>query len=163
MSHLVHYVIGDATEPVRKPAIIAHVCNSAGAWGRGFVLPLGKKYPKAKEDYKALGQYLLSEFQIVPIRDDLYIANMIAQEGLHPKDGVPPIRYDSLEACLQHVQQWADAYHMTVHAPRLGGRLAGGDWKMIDAILRRTAKVDTYIYTLESEKQIWEDRVYETA
>lgn len=158
---LVHHVIGDVTEPIRKPAIIAHVCNNVGGWGRGVVVPIGKKYPRAKKDYKALGTYLLSEFQIVPINDDLFIANMIAQDGLHPKDGVPPIRYESLEACLEHVQQWADAYHMTVHMPRIGAGLAQGSWRKIEDLISSTARVDTYIYTLEKEKGNWPPCTYE--
>lgn len=158
---LLHHTIGNALKPVRTPAIIAHVCNDVGAFGAGFALAVARTYPKAKEDYKALDHYLLSDVQIVPIDDNLYIANMIAQHGLKTKGGVPPLRYESLEACLEHIQQWADAYHMTIHMPRVGARLAGGDWVAIEALIVKTAKVDTYIYTLENEKSLWPDCTYE--
>ena len=39
----INYLKGDATEPTKKPAIICHVCNDIGGWGRGFVLALSKK------------------------------------------------------------------------------------------------------------------------
>lgn len=35
-----HYLIGDATNPVIKPALICHVCNSVNKWGAGFVVSL---------------------------------------------------------------------------------------------------------------------------
>lgn len=50
----IEYISGDATIPRNTQdaiTIICHCCNAFGGWGRGFVLPLGKRYPKAKTDY----------------------------------------------------------------------------------------------------------------
>jgi hypothetical protein len=53
-SGTVRYVVGDATTPQgNRPMVIAHVCNDVGAWGRGFVVPLGKRYPSAKQQFVA--------------------------------------------------------------------------------------------------------------
>jgi len=49
----IHYLIGDATDPVMKPAVICHVCNSIGAWGRGFVMSLSKRNKTPEEAYRA--------------------------------------------------------------------------------------------------------------
>ena len=47
------YSTGDATLPQgRGPGIIAHVCDDIGQWGKGFVLPLGKRYPDAEKQYR---------------------------------------------------------------------------------------------------------------
>lgn len=51
----IHYIIGDATLPIETEAenrLIVHCCNTLGAWGAGFVVPLGRRYPLAKEGYK---------------------------------------------------------------------------------------------------------------
>ena len=51
----IHYIIGDATLPIETEAenrLIVHCCNTLGAWGAGFVVPLGERYPSAKEEYK---------------------------------------------------------------------------------------------------------------
>ena len=47
------YRTGDATLPQgRGPGVIAHICNDLGQWGKGFVLPLGKRYPDAEKHGK---------------------------------------------------------------------------------------------------------------
>jgi len=41
------YVMGDATAPKADgPKIIVHVCNDVGAWGRGFVVALSRRWPE---------------------------------------------------------------------------------------------------------------------
>lgn len=51
----IEYIVGDATAPVTPMnadnLIIAHCCNDVGAWGSGFVVPLGNKYPNVKYLY----------------------------------------------------------------------------------------------------------------
>ena len=51
----IKYVIGDATQPEliqNKINMICHCCNTIGAWGAGFVVSLGNKYPIAKLKYQ---------------------------------------------------------------------------------------------------------------
>lgn len=36
----IRYQTGDATAPAEKPAIICHICNDLGGWGKGFVVAL---------------------------------------------------------------------------------------------------------------------------
>ena len=41
----IQYRTGDATRPEGDgPKIIAHICNDVGAWGKGFVLALSKRW-----------------------------------------------------------------------------------------------------------------------
>ncbi len=171
MSQLLYY-IGNALEPVKKPSVIFHCCNTIGRWGAGFVIPLGKKYPLAEQRYRnwfsnvhMLGKDELpglGMIQLVRVADDVVVANMIAQEGTKPKDGVPPIRYGALEECLRKVSFWAKNAGYTLHGPRLGSSLAGGDWSKVAKIIEKTVSVDTFIYTLPNEKNKW-PTVYENA
>ena len=73
------YIKGDATLPIisTEIKIIAHICNDLGRWGKGFVVPLGKQYPKAKKDYLSKKKYTLGEVDIIEIKDNIIIANMI--------------------------------------------------------------------------------------
>ena len=48
------YLIGDATQPIIREneySVIVHCCNTLGAWGAGFVIPLAKRYPNARSSY----------------------------------------------------------------------------------------------------------------
>ena len=61
---------------------------------------------------------------------------MVAQHNTRKApDGTPPIRYDALRKCLELVGYVAEAEGATVHMPRIGAGLAGGDWKTIEQIV----------------------------
>lgn len=129
--------------------VIPHVCNSIGAWGAGFVLPLAKHYPAAREAYLTMKERPLGVTVLVPIGDDVVIANMIAQEGVGPtftgkgknQKMIPPIRYEALETCMLHVQEAAKHMQKEGKKPRIacpmfGAGLAGGDWPKIEGMIR---------------------------
>jgi hypothetical protein len=43
----ISYLKGDATNPLGQGTkAIAHICNSTGSWGKGFVLALSKRWKK---------------------------------------------------------------------------------------------------------------------
>jgi len=144
------HIVGDATEPGQYPAIIAHVCNDKGYFASGFVVPLGRKYPKAKQEYLKMTRRDLGTTGLVIIDDRLIIANMIAQHDIYAKNGIPPIRYQALQRCLETVYKYAENI-FTVHMPRIGANRSGGDWTTIERIIRSAMSVDTFVYTLPSE------------
>lgn len=156
-----YYLIGDATQPVKAPAMIIHCCNDAGGWGRGFVLALREKYPESEKSYRkwfASGSPQLGEVQFVQINEDICVANMIGQHGVKWEGKTPPVRYQAIELCLKKVYEKAIKDNLTVHGPRFGCVLAGGSWEVISHLIKRWISVDTYIYTIESQKDRWDDK-----
>ena len=147
------YRIGDATQPVGDGLkIIVHCCNDQGKWGRGFVLALSQRWPKAEQEYRRwfrTGLPTLGAVLYVRVAEDTVVANLIGQHGIHTVDGVPPIRYEALERGLQRVTNFAETHGATVHAPRLGAGLAGGEWARIEEILQRVMTVPVTIYDLQ--------------
>lgn len=146
----VQYVIGDATRPQGDGLkVIAHCCNNVGAWGAGFVVALSRRWKRPELEYRAWFERhgaekfatLLGATQLVPVEDDVWIANIIGQHGLRRgSDGVPPIRYDAIARGLEHVAGYAEANpdrRLSLHAPRLGCGLAGGSWDEIEPILEK--------------------------
>jgi O-acetyl-ADP-ribose deacetylase (regulator of RNase III) len=88
--------------------------------------------------------------QFVEVEPHLFVANMIAQHGVRPTAAGPPIRYDALEQCLDTVASRATAVHASVHMPRIGAGLAGGDWERIEntirvALVERGLQVTVYL------------------
>ena len=160
MEKSLHYLIGDATKPISNPAIIAHVCNDIGGFGRGFVVSLARAFPEVKESYLRWFSYpvkpALGNVQIVNTHvEGISVANMVAQHGVRWEGKNPPIRYDALEQGLKQVYNHADQNKKIVVAPRLGAVLSGGDWNIIENIFQRVMTVETYIYTLPSQKDRW--------
>lgn len=140
-------IAGDATQPIMKPALIMHVCSDVGGWGRGFVLALSKRWKQPERAYRKKKDYALGTVEFVPCegdgRDGVIVANMIAQHDIVrcTACGQPPIRYDALARCLEEVRDWTRTNnYLTIHAPRIGAGLAGGDWVVIEALIEKILK-----------------------
>src|SRR5437588_12967624 len=122
----IKYLIGDATCPVGTGnRIIAHVCNDIGAWGAGFVLAISKRWAQPKAEYlneKRLRGLVLGTVGFVPVEENIWIANMVAQRDIRRHNNQPPIRYDALKECLATVATRAQELKATVHMPHIGCR-----------------------------------------
>lgn len=136
------YVKGDATLPNGEDnRIIIHIVNNIGKFGSGFALAVLNKWPKVKECYhkwyegKYLVPFTLGEVQVVKIEPNLWVANMIAQNGVIGPNNPTPINYKALSHCLMGVRTFAEKHNATVHCPRIGAGLAGGKWPEIENII----------------------------
>jgi O-acetyl-ADP-ribose deacetylase (regulator of RNase III) len=135
-------VRGDATSPQAKgPKLIAHVCNDLGGWGKGFVLAVSRRWPEPERDYRrwhrerASNDFGLGAVQVVQVRPDTWVANMIGQHGMRRGSAGPPIRYDAVERCLATLAEHATEVEASVHMPRIGCGLAGGTWTRIGPLV----------------------------
>lgn len=140
----INYIKGDATLPNSEGnKIIAHICNDIGAWGKGFVLALSKRWREPEMEYKKWAKeeekenFQLGEIQIVKVNKDTYVANMIAQKGIRRKNTNPPIRYEAVEQCLSKLSEEAKIISAAVHMPRIGCGLAGGQWELIEPLINK--------------------------
>lgn len=137
----INYLKGDATKPnAEGNKIIAHICNDVGGWGKGFVLALTKRWKQPESEYrqwaKSKENFVLGATQLVQCEASLFVANMIAQHKLGVGlNGEPPIRYDAVRSCLIKLKQEALNHSASIHMPRIGCGLAGGEWSEIEAII----------------------------
>ena len=150
---------GDATQPAGEGTkIIVHVCNDVGAWGKGFVLALSRRWKAPEKAFRAwyaagteaeAGPFRLGAVQFVQVEEGLVIANVVGQHRLKAIDGVPPIRYPALEEGLETIANKAKELSASVHMPRIGCGLAGGTWARVGAIVETKlldAGVPTTVY-----------------
>ena len=138
----VEYRVGDAAHPEAEgKKLIAHVVNSVGAWGSGFVVAVSDIYGDShKAQYLAWMKTHRPQMGAVLITDagnDIYIAHMLAQNGLRSQFNETPLVYAALSKCLNTVAERAKAMNATVHMPRVGMGRGGGDWKRIEAAVTR--------------------------
>lgn len=151
----IKYIIGDATLPsTRHPdrSVIVHCCNNIGGWGSGFVVPLGRRYPTARQAYLAWhqelgGKLVLGTVQVIPVAPDISVANLIGQDGVRGPGVEAPIRYGAIREGLDRLARYAASYEdtfdpqarvgqtMTFHMPRIGCGLAGGSWALMEPII----------------------------
>jgi O-acetyl-ADP-ribose deacetylase (regulator of RNase III) len=137
------YLVGDATRPNGTGArIIVHVCNDLGRWGKGFVLALLARWAEPETRYRewsrggAAVPFALGQVQFVEVEPVLWVANVLGQHGIRKAGAAPPIRYQAVRAGLTIVAQFAQAHNATIHMPRIGTGLAGGDWETISQLIR---------------------------
>lgn len=142
----IKYVEGDLFQHVPDDSlqtiVLTHVCNDKGAMGSGFVIPLAKHYPRAKESYLEWAHsnepempFQQGEVQFVEVRKDplplIFVANMVAQT----LGGPHPLSYDSLEKCMEKVANFAERFQARIVAPLFGSGLAGGSWPKIEHMI----------------------------
>lgn len=140
----IQYVTGDATSPQGNEAkIICHICNNAGGWGKGFVVAISKRWKEPEAAYRqwfktsAESGFALGEVQFVQVEPQLWVANMVAQRNYGRRGSGPPIQYDSVAKCLRTVAGEAKTQNATVHMPRIGCGLAGGEWSVIEPLIEQ--------------------------
>lgn len=63
---------------------------------------------------------------------------MIGQHRLRRRSGRPPIRYEAVRKGLENVAEFAIDHDASIHMPRIGAGLAGGDWHTIEGIIKET-------------------------
>lgn len=126
------YVIGDATEPVSRPAIILHSCNDVGAWGAGFVLALSRKWAQPEQTYRQM-KHELGQQAICQVEPDIFVINAILQHGVDER------RYTSIlhmEDCLMVIndnllRNWPLGEIPSIHMPRIGCGLGRLTWDQV--------------------------------
>ena len=85
---MIHYLKADATAPQTEGnIIITHICNDIGAWGKGFVLALSKRWKTPEKQYKQWYKqgedFALDAVQFVKVESDIWVANMIGQHKIY--------------------------------------------------------------------------------
>ena len=154
----INYVVGDATNPVAPGnRIIAHCCNDAGYWNAGFVRALSERFHQPEDAYRRWAQtdapvpFALGQVLFTKVKGGLCVANIVAQHGIRSSSNSRPIRYDSLQRGLARVCKLALDHNASVHMPRIGAGLAGGDWAIIAEIINQelcTYGVNVTVYDL---------------
>ena len=168
---MIIYTTGDATKPNSDTelTVIAHVCNNVGKYGAGFSGALEKTFPGVEKTYRDEERYRLGQTILHYIDDEerwhrnnwlqlhrmRVVAHMIAQTDPHPRDGSCKLDYDALAECLSDLRKVIQVdislkqVTASLHMPRIGAGLAGGDWRRIERIIQdQTSGIPVLIYDL---------------
>lgn len=150
------FVQGDATRPVGEgQKVLVHCVNNVGKWGKGFVLAVSKRWLRPQIAYRAWfekpadwrnhpegvecsGPLGLGQVQLVRVHPEITVANLVGQDGIrYPGSSAPsPIRYEAIARGFRLIRMMKGSEDFSLHMPRLGTGLAGGDWNRIEAIVR---------------------------
>lgn len=148
-------LIGDITRPQistsdqTQTILIPHVVNDVGAFGAGVALAIRKRWPKAEKDYQKWFQFwkhtpggcLGHTGSSVVEGNNKYIiviVHMFAQKGLRGQNNDHPLSCEHLKRCMGEVVGIGEALHepFTIHCPKFGSGLGGGNWSEIETLIR---------------------------
>jgi len=116
--------------------VIVQGSNCFNTMGKGLALEMKKAFPECYEadcntikgDKSKLGGVSIAE------SGDLIIVNAYTQYYYGNKPGhKAPVDYEAVRQCLRLVK--ANYGHKRIGLPRIGAGLAGGEWKVIHAII----------------------------
>jgi O-acetyl-ADP-ribose deacetylase (regulator of RNase III) len=162
------YKQGNVLDVVGRNTILAHGVNCRGAFGAGIARQIAERWPEVRKAY--MDKYWsegwhLGETQLVRLPRPEYtqklvwnfngygiIANCATQLGYGYKlTQNVYVNYEAVERCLEQVFGWANFRKQLVVMPKIGAGLAGGDWKVIEEILKEIhkkfpVKVEVYEY-----------------
>ena len=153
---MIKYVNDDVTEPIGEGRKLVIQCvNDLGVMGAGVAKAIMMKWTIVREryiDWSKKDDFILGNIQTVSVEPKIVVVNMIGQHGVGFSNGVAPIRYDAIEKCLEKVILLATKYNASIHAPKFGAGLAGGDWNKIENILKaklENTEIEVTIYDYE--------------
>jgi O-acetyl-ADP-ribose deacetylase (regulator of RNase III) len=135
----ISFVVGDATQPIQRPAVIIHACNDRGLWGHsakaGFVGALSRRWSQPEAAYhasnKALGTVSASK-----VEEGLFVINLVCQRGVDEDRCIAPLAFEHcLDVVEEMLAQWPGE-KPSVHLPRIGAGLGKTPWGGIETALR---------------------------
>lgn len=140
--------------------IIVHGCNSKGKMGKGVAKAIRDRWPSVYQHYSEThrmnGLRLGDVIFVKPLEEPSapFVANAITQDDYRRSYGDPSklfLDYEALETALQRVNYFAKNRGITTIAlPKIGSKLAGGDWALIEPIIEKTlGEFQTTIYLFD--------------
>lgn len=168
---------GDVTNPVGEGIkIIPHIISDLGVCGAGVAKAIVEKWPLVKKDISwerqrrdiQRGEVIVSSL----LSEDIVVVSMIAQKGLRSKENLHPIRYLDLAKAMNEVLVFindvkydhvdiGDKDKISIHCPKFGSGLAGGDWKFIEKLIQEIwvdNGIDVTVYEKGKNVTIYESR-----
>ena len=150
---MITYKVGDLLDVT--DGILAHGCNMRGVMGSGVARLVQAKYPEAFRQYitDLCNYFPLGGVSFwSPLGEDeptrFLVANCLTQEKMGA-DGKKYVSYDAVDMSFQILNKVAEEGSYTIHIPRIGAGLGGGDWGVIEAIIKKKKKnVDVIVWDL---------------
>lgn len=141
---MLDFKIGNLIEAAKagEVNVIAHGCNCHNTMGSGIAPQIKNAFPEAfavdqatiKGDFNKLGTYTLAQ------SGDVKVFNLYTQFGYWGRNkGLRDLDYNALYDSMDSMRKALEGLpDVRVGIPAIGAGLAGGDWKVIQAIIERT-------------------------
>ena len=151
------YVKGDLVQAICagdevSPQVMLHVCNNKGVMGSGIALTVKNRIPDAYRAYRQF-EKCNGGIQLGTISTCHNVINLHAQDGYGR--GIRHLNYESLYLSLEKAADYIEKSGIErIGVPyRMGADRAGGDWRIVSAML---GSVFTYGYNPYTTLYVYE-------
>lgn len=146
---MIEYRKGDLLDVTS--GVIAHGVNCQGVMGSGVAKAIREKYPKAYISYRKMcyaqedSYKLLGEVLYVEVAKNLAIANCFTQDfyGTNKRH----VNYEAVAKCFSELHDQVAGFDQ-LNIPKIGAGLGGGDWNVIESIIKSEYKSDVIVWEL---------------
>lgn len=151
---MLKFKIGNLIEAAKSGEVnvIAHGCNCYNTMGSGIAPQIKNAFPNAyaadqattKADPNKLGSYTAAK------NGDVTVFNLYSQFGFWGRNkGLRDLNYNALYDSLDSMRNALKGLpDVRVGIPAIGAGLAGGDWKIIQAIIEQTLDQEDFPVTV---------------
>lgn len=137
-------------------SLLAHGCNCSGGFGSGVAGGIVKRYPSVRNAYlraHEAGHWKLGAIQIIVIGSNRAVINCGTQQEFGGSPEEQPLKmycsYDAIKEVMLKLYTRVSS-ERTLGIPMIAAGLAGGNWKVIEAIINEVFHdKDIYVYTWE--------------
>jgi len=173
------FLEGDATDPVGDShKVIIHCVNNEGKWGSGFVLSISKRWKTPEVRYREWARFNSSrsvynldhsyskdsipfnqgQIQLVQVKEDITVCNLIGQSYTGSLEGFPPVRYGALQEGLirlrETINSWSYEEGISLHMGRICCGLAQAKWSKVETIITEVfidTNTEIFVYDLPTK------------
>lgn len=133
--------------------VIAHGVNCQGVMGSGVAKAIREKYPSVYKFYYNYckpytsedSNMLLGTVQFCKVSDTLEVANCFTQDfyGTNKRH----VNYEAVAKCFSELHDQVAGFDQ-LNIPYIGAGLGGGDWNVIESIIKSEYKADVIVWEL---------------
>ena len=119
--------------------VIVHSANNKGVMGSGVAKAIITKHPQVKQDYvleyqRCSGSLTLGKV-VLSWEEGILIYTIIGQDG-YGYDGLQYVDYNALKRGFRTINAAPQDWFKELAMPKIGAGLGGGDWKIIEKIIK---------------------------
>ncbi len=152
MSADLKYIVGDLVRDAEQFDVVIHGCNCFNTMGAGIAVGIRKKFPEAYKidcetqygDTKKLGTFTYTKEQTTPVIVNAYTQYRYGNDRRHAD-------YDAIRSCMKGIKELFSGKKIAL--PLIGAGLAGGDWEVIEVIIKEEL-LDEDVTIIKWEKDV---------
>ncbi|EGW31956.1 ADP-ribose 1''-phosphate phosphatase [Spathaspora passalidarum NRRL Y-27907] len=160
---MIKYIKGDLFShksiDISKSVILAHACNTHGAWGGGIAAVFGRQFPTANTKYSNYchtHSNLLGTTLLIPANDNnkIFIACLFTSDFSQTPTEIVEYTDKALEDLSKQLASSdldfeTDQDHPIINMPKINAGIFGVPWELTEGALMKHTSLNFNVYVID--------------